>query len=76
MKTIVLNSQKGGSGKTTLCRILSVEAAHPEKNEGIAPVYLIDTDPQGTLNNQKAAIEQLVAELGVYDIARRSLLAA
>lgn len=50
MKTIVLNSQKGGSGKTTLCRILSVEAAHPEKSEGIVPVYLIDTDPQGTLN--------------------------
>ena len=50
MKTIVLNSQKGGSGKTTLCRVLSVEAAHPEKNEEIIPVYLIDTDPQGTLN--------------------------
>lgn len=50
MKTIVLNSQKGGSGKATLCRVLSVEAAHPEKNEGMVPVYLIDTDPQGTLN--------------------------
>lgn len=50
MKTIVLNSQKGGSGKTALCRILSVEAAHPEKDQEIVPVYLIDTDPQGTLN--------------------------
>ena len=50
MKTIVLNSQKGGSGKTALCRVLSVQAAYPEKNAEPVPVYLIDTDPQGTLN--------------------------
>jgi len=46
MKTIVINSQKGGSGKTTLCANLSVEA----ERAGDGPVYLIDLDPQGTLS--------------------------
>src|SRR6516164_3440665 len=46
MKVIVVNSQKGGSGKTSLCAHLSVEAARA----GDGPVYLIDTDPQGTLS--------------------------
>lgn len=45
MQTIVINSQKGGSGKTTLCAHLSVEA----ERAGHGPVFLIDTDPQGTL---------------------------
>ena len=45
MLTIVINSQKGGSGKTTLCAHLSVEA----ERAGNGPVFLIDTDPQGTL---------------------------
>ena len=46
MQTIVVNSQKGGSGKTSLCAHLSVEA----ERIGDGPVYLIDTDPQGTLS--------------------------
>jgi chromosome partitioning protein len=46
MKTIVVNSQKGGSGKTTLCALLAVQA----ELSGDGPVYLIDTDPQGTLS--------------------------
>jgi chromosome partitioning protein len=46
MKTIVVNSQKGGSGKTSLCAHLSVEA----ERVGDGSVYLIDTDPQGTLS--------------------------
>jgi chromosome partitioning protein len=46
MKIIVINSQKGGSGKTSLCAHLSVEA----ERAGDGPVYLIDTDPQGTLS--------------------------
>lgn len=46
MKTIVINSQKGGSGKTTLCAHLAVEA----ERAGDGPAYLIDTDPQGTLS--------------------------
>lgn len=46
MKTIVINSQKGGSGKTMLCAHLAVEA----ERAGDGPVFLIDTDPQGTLS--------------------------
>jgi chromosome partitioning protein len=45
MQTIVVNSQKGGSGKTTLCAHLSVQA----ERAGDGEVFLIDTDPQGTL---------------------------
>lgn len=45
MQVIVINSQKGGSGKTMLAKHLAVatEAA------GDGPAYLIDTDPQGSL---------------------------
>jgi chromosome partitioning protein len=46
LKTIIVNSQKGGSGKTTLCANLSVEA----ERVGDGPVYLIDLDTQGTLS--------------------------
>lgn len=46
MRTIVINSQKGGSGKTTLCAHLAVQA----ERAGDGPVYVIDTDPQGTLS--------------------------
>jgi len=46
MKTIVINSQKGGSGKTTLCAHLAVQA----ERAGDGPAYLIDTDPQGSLS--------------------------
>ena len=45
MKTILITSQKGGSGKTMLAAHLSVEA---ERN-GTAPVWIIDTDRQATL---------------------------
>ncbi|MCI0595336.1 MAG: ParA family protein [candidate division Zixibacteria bacterium] len=56
MFTIVINSQKGGSGKTALCRLLSVEAArsHPDK---VASVFLIDTDTQRTLSQWHEARE-------------------
>jgi chromosome partitioning protein len=46
MKTIVVTSQKGGSGKTTLAAHLSVEA----ERSGDTPVWIIDTDKQGTLS--------------------------
>ena len=46
MKTLVWNSQKGGSGKTNLCAHIAVEAERAKDG----PVYLIDTDPQGTLS--------------------------
>lgn len=45
MRTLVIASQKGGVGKTTLAGHLSVEA----ENKGDGPVALIDTDPQGSL---------------------------
>lgn len=45
MRTIVFSSQKGGSGKTTLCGQLAIQA----ELAGLGPVALIDTDPQGSL---------------------------
>jgi chromosome partitioning protein len=47
MHVLVLASQKGGSGKTTLSGHLAVEA----DLAGIGPVALIDTDPQGSLSH-------------------------
>jgi chromosome partitioning protein len=46
LKTIVITSQKGGSGKTTLAATLAVEA----ERVGDGPAWLIDTDKQGTLS--------------------------
>lgn len=54
MKIIVITSQKGGSGKTTLAAHLSVEA----ERVGDAPVWLIDTDEQGTLSQWHERREQ------------------
>jgi chromosome partitioning protein len=45
MYVLVLASQKGGAGKTTLSRHLAVEA----ERAGDGPVILIDADPQGGL---------------------------
>ena len=45
MKTIVITSQKGGSGKTTVAAHLAVAA----ELAGNGPAVLIDTDPQQTL---------------------------
>ena len=45
MHVIVLASQKGGAGKTTLSRHLAVAA----ERAGKGPVVLIDADPQGGL---------------------------
>lgn len=46
MHVIVLASQKGGSGKTTLAAHLAVAA----EAAGDGPAVLIDTDPQGSLS--------------------------
>ena len=54
MRTIVLASQKGGVGKTTIAGHLGVMA----EQQGHGPVALIDTDPQGSLSswwNERAA---------------------
>ena len=45
MHVLVLASQKGGAGKTTLSRHLAVEA----ERAGAGPVVLLDADPQGGL---------------------------
>lgn len=45
MKTILITSQKGGSGKTMLTAHLAVEA----QRAGNSPAWMIDTDKQGTL---------------------------
>lgn len=61
MKTVVLASQKGGAGKTTLAAHLAIEA----ERVGAGPAVLIDTDPQGSLaawwNSRQADTPALAA---------------
>lgn len=67
MHTIVIASQKGGSGKTTLSGHLAVEACRA----GLGPVSLIDTDPQGSLAhwwNARAAEEPYFVKAGGFDL--------
>ena len=45
MRTVVIASPKGGTGKSTLTGHLAVEA----ERQGCGPVAIVDTDPQGTL---------------------------
>lgn len=47
MYILAVASQKGGSGKTTLTGHLAVEA----ERQGMGPVAMIDTDPQGSLTD-------------------------
>jgi len=78
MKTIVVTSQKGGSGKTTLCAHLAVEA----ERMGDCPVWLIDTDKQGTLSEwherrkadtpQRAAVSLAKIGNGLSALANRN----
>jgi chromosome partitioning protein len=65
--TIVLASQKGGSGKTTLSGHLAVEA----DRAGAGPVVLIDTDPQASLAqwwNSRGAQTPLFIKAGLPDL--------
>jgi chromosome partitioning protein len=67
MHIIVLASQKGGSGKTTLSGHLAVEA----EKSGAGPVVLIDTDPQGSLShwwNARASGSPAFARVAIDDL--------
>jgi chromosome partitioning protein len=69
MYTLVLASQKGGSGKTTLSGHLGVEA----ERCGAGPVALIDTDPQGSLAlwwNAREADAPVFVRVGMLDLAQ------
>ena len=67
MHVLVLASQKGGSGKTTLSGHLAVEA----DSAGIGPVALIDTDPQGSLShwwNARQSSTPHFAKVGLLEL--------
>lgn len=67
MHIIVLASQKGGSGKTTLSGHLAVEA----ERSGAGPVALIDTDPQASLShwwNARAASSPAFAKIAIDEL--------
>jgi chromosome partitioning protein len=67
MHVLVLASQKGGSGKTTLSGHMAVEA----ERAGLGPVALIDTDPQGSLAqwwNARAESTPYFAQVGILDL--------
>lgn len=67
MKTIVLASQKGGAGKTTLAAHLAVVA----EQEGAGPAVLIDTNPQGSLSawwNAREADAPALASTSLADL--------
>lgn len=68
MRTLVVASQKGGVGKTTLAGHLGVAAEH----SGSGPVALIDSDPQGSLAswwNERAAEAPLFASVQIAQLA-------
>jgi chromosome partitioning protein len=67
LHTLVIASQKGGSGKTTLCGHLAVEA----ERAGAGPVALVDTDPQGSLSewwNARKAATPVFVKVGSLEI--------
>jgi chromosome partitioning protein len=70
MQVIVLASQKGGAGKTTLAAHLAVAA----EAAGRGPVVMIDTDPQATLTKwwqQREADSPAMAEVPIADLAAK-----
>ena len=70
MRTIVIASQKGGSGKTTLAAHLAVAL----ERAGEGPVVLVDTDPQGSLAawwNKREAPSPAFADSTVRDLPEK-----
>ena len=68
-RVLVLASQKGGAGKTTLAAALAVEA----ERVGDGPVALLDLDPQGSLADWANSRE---AETPAFAIAQPEALEA
>lgn len=69
MKVVVVASQKGGSGKTTIAGHLAVQA----ELSGGGPVGLIDVDPQGSLAdwwNERAAPNPFFIQTAVPRLAQ------
>lgn len=70
MRTIVLASQKGGSGKTTLAAHLAVAL----ERAGQGPAVLLDTDPQGSLSrwwNKREAPSPAFADANVRQLPEK-----
>lgn len=68
MRTLVVASQKGGVGKTTIAGHLAVMA----ESTGAGPVALIDTDPQGSLSswwNERQAETPAFASVAIANLA-------
>lgn len=68
MRVIVIASQKGGVGKTTIAGHLGVMA----ESRGAGPVALIDTDPQGSLSswwNERQAETPVFASVDIAHLA-------
>jgi chromosome partitioning protein len=75
MYVIVLASQKGGAGKTTLAAHLAVAA----EAAGDGPAVLIDTDPQGSLSawwNVRKAEVPVLAPVTIAELPEKLMLLA
>jgi chromosome partitioning protein len=75
MHVLVLASQKGGAGKTTLAAHLGVAA----EASGDGPVVLIDTDPQGSLSawwNVREAEAPALAPTTIIELPQKLLALA
>ena len=75
MYVIVLASQKGGAGKTTLAAHLAIAA----EAAGDGPAVLIDTDPQGSLSawwNVRKAQSPVLAPSSIAELPEKLMLLA